>query len=74
MKAFTVNADVTGTVWKIVVDVGDKVSQDQDLVILESMKMEIPACAPTAGVVLRILVEQGEAVKEGCGLVVVEPT
>jgi biotin carboxyl carrier protein len=74
MTALTVSADVTGTVWKIVVDVGDKVSQDQDLVILESMKMEIPACAPTAGVVLRILVEQGEAVKEGCGLVVIEPT
>jgi acetyl-CoA carboxylase biotin carboxyl carrier protein len=71
MKPFAVHADVTGTVWKVVVEVGDTVGQDQDLVILESMKMEIPACAPRAGVVLEIRVAHGDAVKEGQELLII---
>jgi acetyl-CoA carboxylase biotin carboxyl carrier protein len=74
MKAFAVNADVSGTVWKVVVEVGDTVSRDQDLVILESMKMEIPACAPRAGVVLEILVAHGDAVQEGQELLLIGPS
>jgi acetyl-CoA carboxylase biotin carboxyl carrier protein len=72
MKQITVNADVAGTVWKIEVAVGDTVEADQDLMILESMKMEIPASAPQGGVVRKILVEQGEAIAEGQGLLVIE--
>ena len=45
---------------------------DQDLLILESMKMEIPASAPQGGVVRKILVEQGEAIAEGQGLLILE--
>jgi acetyl-CoA carboxylase biotin carboxyl carrier protein len=72
MKTLTVSADVAGTVWKIVVAVGDTVGAEQDLVILESMKMEIPASAPQGGVVRKILVEQGEAIAEGQGLLIIE--
>jgi acetyl/propionyl-CoA carboxylase alpha subunit len=46
MARFTVQSEVAGTVWKIEVSVGDAVQADQSLVILESMKMEIPAGAP----------------------------
>jgi acetyl-CoA carboxylase biotin carboxyl carrier protein len=72
MKSITVSADVAGTVWKIVVAPGDTVDADQDLVILESMKMEIPASAPQGGVVRKILVEQGEAIAEGQDLLIIE--
>jgi acetyl-CoA carboxylase biotin carboxyl carrier protein len=72
MKSITVSADVAGSVWKIEVAVGDTVEADQELMILESMKMEIPASAPQGGVVRRILVEQGEAIAEGQGLLVIE--
>lgn len=72
MKSITVSADVAGSVWKIEVAVGDTVESDQDLVILESMKMEIPASAPQGGVVRKILVEQGEAIAEGQGLLIIE--
>ncbi len=72
MKSITVSADVAGSVWKIEVAVGDTVAPDQDLVILESMKMEIPASAPQGGMVRKILVEQGEAIAEGQGLLVID--
>jgi acetyl-CoA carboxylase biotin carboxyl carrier protein len=72
MKSITVSADVAGSVWKIEVAVGDTVAPDQDLLILESMKMEIPASAPQGGVVRKILVEQGEVIAEGQGLLVIE--
>jgi acetyl-CoA carboxylase biotin carboxyl carrier protein len=72
MKSITVSADVAGSVWTIEVAVGDTVEPDQDLVILESMKMEIPASAPQGGVVRKILVTQGEAIAEGQGLLIIE--
>jgi acetyl-CoA carboxylase biotin carboxyl carrier protein len=72
MKTLTVSADVAGSVWKIEVAIGDSVAPDQDLLILESMKMEIPATAPQGGVVRKILVAQGEAIAEGQGLLILE--
>ncbi len=72
MSAQTIHAEVSGCVWKIVVAVGDTIDADQELIILESMKMEIPALAPHAGVVRSILVAQGEAVGEGQALLVVD--
>jgi len=71
MKPFTVKTEVSGSVWKIEVQVGDAVEADQALVIIESMKMEIPASAPLAGVVQQILVREGEAATEGQALVVI---
>lgn len=72
MTTTNVIADVTGTVWKIVVAVGDRVDVDQEVMILESMKMEIPALAPGAGVVQSLRVAEGEAVSEGQVLAVLQ--
>ncbi|HEX4405131.1 MAG TPA: acetyl-CoA carboxylase biotin carboxyl carrier protein subunit [Polyangia bacterium] len=67
--ATRVNAHITGTVWKIEVKVGDSVTEGQTVVILESMKMEMPVEATAAGKVTAILVKEGEAVEEGAGVV-----
>ena len=71
MPQTRLQSDVTGTVWKIEVREGDAVSEDQTLVILESMKMEIPVTAPHGGTVLQLLVKEGEAVAEGQDVVVI---
>ena len=65
-------AHITGTVWKIEVKEGDEVSEEQAVVILESMKMEMPVEAPQAGRVLTIAVTEGQAVEEGDVLVTLE--
>jgi acetyl-CoA carboxylase biotin carboxyl carrier protein len=67
--ATRVNAHITGTVWKIEVKVGDEVAEGQTVVILESMKMEMPVESPAAGKVSAILVKEGESVEEGAGVV-----
>lgn len=59
-----VKAQITGTVWKIVVKPGEEVDEGDDLIILESMKMEIPVEAPVDGTVLELLVSEGDAVDE----------
>jgi acetyl-CoA carboxylase biotin carboxyl carrier protein len=65
MAEFRVRTEIAGSVWKIEVAVGDQVAEDDPLIILESMKMEIPLLAPRAGTVIEILVAEGEAVAEG---------
>ncbi|MBV9804598.1 MAG: biotin/lipoyl-binding carrier protein [Solirubrobacterales bacterium] len=67
-----VEAHITGTVWKIEVEVGDSVQEGDTVVILESMKMEMPVEAEDPGVVKEILVEEGQSVSEGDALVVLE--
>jgi acetyl-CoA carboxylase biotin carboxyl carrier protein len=67
-----VEAHITGTVWKIEVAVGDSVDEGDTVVILESMKMEMPVEAEDPGVVKEILVAEGESVSEGDTLVVLE--
>ena len=67
-----VEAHITGTVWKIEVEVGDNVEEGDTVVILESMKMEMPVEAEDPGVVREILVSEGESVSEGDTLVVLE--
>jgi acetyl-CoA carboxylase biotin carboxyl carrier protein len=67
--ATPVAAHITGTVWKIEVKVGEAVTEGQTLVILESMKMEMPLEAPSAGKVETIHVAEGQAVNEGDPLV-----
>ena len=74
MKTISVQAEVTGTVWKVVTVVGVAVEEGQELMILESMKMEIPVAAPEAGVISQILVEEGQAVKEGQDLMIIALT
>ena len=65
-------AHVTGTVWKIEVAIGDEVGEDDDLVIIESMKMEMPVVAQSDGVVVELRCAEGDAVEEGDVLLVVE--
>jgi acetyl-CoA carboxylase biotin carboxyl carrier protein len=67
-----IEAHITGNVWKIEVGVGDKVEEGDTVVILESMKMEIPVEAEDEGTVKEILCEEGQAVSEGDVLVVLE--
>jgi acetyl-CoA carboxylase biotin carboxyl carrier protein len=67
-----VEAHITGTVWKIEVEVGDSVEEGDTVVILESMKMEMPVEAEDPGVVKEILVQEGQSVSEGDALVVLE--
>ena len=66
-----VEAELVGNVWKVVAALGDKVEEDDILVILESMKMEIPVLAPRAGR-LEIRVKETDVVKEGQVLAVLE--
>jgi acetyl-CoA carboxylase biotin carboxyl carrier protein len=67
-----IEAHITGTVWKIEVAIGDEVDEGDTVVILESMKMEMPVEAEDAGTVKEILCEEGQAVNEGDPLVVLE--
>ncbi|HZK16144.1 MAG TPA: acetyl-CoA carboxylase biotin carboxyl carrier protein subunit [Solirubrobacterales bacterium] len=67
-----IEAHITGNVWKIEVGVGDEVSDGDTVVILESMKMEIPVEAEDDGAVKEIRCEEGQSVSEGDVLVVLE--
>jgi acetyl-CoA carboxylase biotin carboxyl carrier protein len=67
-----VRSDLTANVWKILVTPGASVEEDETIMILESMKMEIPVDAPESGVVTDIAVSEGEAVAEGQLLAVVD--
>ena len=59
-----VRSEVTGSVWKVEVALGQSVSEGDTLVIVESMKMEIPISAPASGVVTEILIAEGEPVAD----------
>ena len=67
-----VRAELTATVWKVVAEVGAAVSAGDELVILESMKMEIPVTAPEAGTLAALNVNEGDAISEGDVLAVIE--
>jgi acetyl-CoA carboxylase biotin carboxyl carrier protein len=67
-----VEAHITGTVWRVEVSIGDSVDEGDTVVILESMKMEMPVEAEDPGVVKEIRCEEGQAVSEGDTLVVLE--
>ncbi|MEA2443722.1 MAG: acetyl-CoA carboxylase biotin carboxyl carrier protein [Thermoleophilales bacterium] len=67
-----VEAHITGTVWKIECEVGQEISEGDTLVILESMKMEMPVEAEDAGTVTKIACEEGQSVSEGDTLVVLD--
>jgi acetyl-CoA carboxylase biotin carboxyl carrier protein len=60
-----VTAELTGNLWKLVATEGQQVQADETLMILESMKMEIPVNAPTAGRLTKIHVKEGQTVQEG---------
>ncbi len=64
--------EVTGSVWKILIQIGDQVSEGDELVIIESMKMEIPVLAPADGSVKEILAKEGDVLDEGATVVLLE--
>jgi biotin carboxyl carrier protein len=70
--AVEIEAQVTGNVWKIERAVGDTVEEEDVLLVIESMKMEIPLEAPCAGRIAEIRTAKGESVEEGDILVVFE--
>jgi biotin carboxyl carrier protein len=67
-----VKAELVGNVWKLEAKAGDQVAADDVLLILESMKMEIPVLAPVAGTVKEIRVQEKDLVREGQVLAVIE--
>jgi acetyl-CoA carboxylase biotin carboxyl carrier protein len=70
--AVEIEAQITGNVWKIEKAVGDPVEEEEAILIIESMKMEIPLEAPCAGRISEIRTAEGESVEEGDILVVLE--
>ena len=64
MARVEVESEVTGNVWKVEVDVGDSVEEGDVLLILESMKMEIPVESPAPGTVSELLVREEDQVEE----------
>jgi acetyl-CoA carboxylase biotin carboxyl carrier protein len=72
MARIEVNSEITGTVWQIKSSVGDRVEAGDTLVVIESMKMEIPVITEDPGVVKEILVKEKDAVAEGQVVAVLE--
>ena len=72
MARIEVESEIAGSVWKVEVAVGDSVAVGDVLIILESMKMEIPVESPAAGKVAEILVAPEDAVEEDQLLAVIE--
>jgi acetyl-CoA carboxylase biotin carboxyl carrier protein len=70
--ATAVEALIAGTLWKIEKAVGDVVEAYDVIMIIESMKMEIPVEAPCAGRISEIRVQEGEAIEEGAVLALIE--
>jgi biotin carboxyl carrier protein len=70
--ATEVEAQITGNVWKIEKAVGDSVEAGEVIMILESMKMEIPVEAPCAGRIREIRVQEGDNIEETAILAVIE--
>ncbi|MGH3438335.1 MAG: acetyl-CoA carboxylase biotin carboxyl carrier protein subunit [Sciscionella sp.] len=67
--AETIQADMNARVWKILVAPSDRIEEATQVMILESMKMEIPIIAETAGIVVKLLVSEGDNVTPGQPLV-----
>ncbi|MGN1400604.1 MAG: acetyl-CoA carboxylase biotin carboxyl carrier protein subunit [Bacillus sp. (in: firmicutes)] len=67
-----VKASMAGSVWKIVGEVGESVSEGQEIIILESMKMEIPITADSAGTLAELKVKENDFVNEGDVLAIIE--
>lgn len=70
--AVEVRAQITGTVWKVLVQVGQRVAEEETVVILESMKMEIPVEAPAGGSVRAVHVSEGDSIEDGALIVTLE--
>ena len=65
MSTVALMSEVTGKVWKVLVEVGGTVSPDEPVLIVESMKMEIPVMSSEAGRLLELHVKEGDSVEDG---------
>ncbi len=65
MALINIESEIAGKVWKIEAEIGASLDEDDAIIILESMKMEIPVDAPEGGKLVEILVAEGDPVKEG---------
>jgi len=65
MAQVEVKSEISGTVWKLETEPGQKVAAGDTVVVVESMKMEIPVLAETAGTILSFAVKGGDVVTEG---------
>ena len=74
MARIDVRSEITGKVWKIEHKAGDQLSEDDAILILESMKMEIPVAAPVNGTLIEVLVAEEEMVEEDQVIAVMEET
>ncbi len=72
MKTITIKSEITGTVCKVVATVGEAIDADDTILLIESMKMEIPAQAPAAGVLKAVLVSEGDTVAEDDPIATIE--
>jgi acetyl-CoA carboxylase biotin carboxyl carrier protein len=72
MPRSTVKTEITGKVWKITAEKGQRMTEDEAIVILESMKMEIPVSMPVACTIIEIVVSEGDSVSEGDVIAYVE--
>jgi acetyl-CoA carboxylase biotin carboxyl carrier protein len=72
MQVAEVRAEMVANVWKVVAAQGDAVADGDTLVILESMKMEIPVLAEDSGTLTRLAVAEGDVVQEGDLIAVIE--
>ncbi|WP_439814725.1 acetyl-CoA carboxylase biotin carboxyl carrier protein subunit [Zavarzinia sp. CC-PAN008] len=72
MASIKVRSEVAGKVWKIEAAPGASLGEDDTILILESMKMEIPVPTPRAGTLIQILVVEGDAVTEDQVVAIVE--
>ncbi|MGZ5939379.1 MAG: biotin/lipoyl-binding carrier protein [Rhizomicrobium sp.] len=72
MSKFEARSEVSGFVWKIETALGQQVAKGDTLVVIESMKMEIPIIAEVEGIVVAIKVEEGGAVNEGSTVAILE--
>ncbi len=58
-------AEVTGTVWKVSAQAGQTLAPDEEVLVIESMKMEIPICTRGSGTLYELLVAEGDMIQEG---------
>ena len=72
MAVVDLPSPMTGSIFELLVSAGDAVTEGQEVIVLDSMKMEIPVESPTAGTVSEVLVAEGDPVDEGALLMRIE--
>lgn len=72
MKSIAIKSEITGTVCKVEANAGQTLGADDTILLIESMKMEIPVQAPQAGLLTKVFVNEGDSITEGDTLATLE--